>query len=144
MEPIESLFEKLKDVFLFREGTEDDNNSVTPVVTIGSIVWGVMLRSIIIITISLYFLVHFGANQYYLITLSSLWFLVAWPAWRQYSQYYKRMEDFKESTLCGSCIHFEPNSQLCKIYDEHVSKTHIPCEGMAWQPKQFNPSEDER
>jgi hypothetical protein len=53
------------------------------------------------------------------------------------------MKKFTEDTLCGSCINFEPSSQLCKVLDEHVSVDFIPCEGLRWEPKSYEVREEE-
>ncbi len=127
--------EKIKDVFLFRKGTEEDNESNQPVVTTGSIVWGLVLRSAIIIFLSIIIVQYYEAYKYWWVSLFALWFLAAWPAYLQWQTFSKRMEKFEEDTLCGTCRHFDPSSQMCKIYDEFVSKEHVPCEGMDWEPK---------
>lgn len=128
-------FEKIIDLFMFREGTDKDSDSNTPVVTTGSIVWGVILRSGVIIFLSLLLLQKFEFRYYWWISLFAMWFLVAYPAHRQHSKFAQRMDNFEEETLCGSCRHFIKGSQLCGIYDEHVSRNHIPCGGEAWEPK---------
>lgn len=66
---MKQYFDKLKDLFLFSEGSEVDNYIVPPTVTTGSILWGVLLRSILIILISLFVVL-------YLEWRSFLWFVV--------------------------------------------------------------------
>lgn len=128
-------FDKIMDILMFRETGDEDNESDQPVVTTGSVVWGLLLRSAIIIILSSLLINALELRTYWWWVLIALWFFAAWPAYRQWQQFSTRMEKFEESTLCGSCRHFDPSSQLCKIYDQHVSTNYIPCEGLAWEPK---------
>ncbi len=129
-------FDKIIDILMFRETGDEDNESDQPVVTTGSVVWGLLLRSSIIIILSSVLINALELRTYWWWVLIALWFFAAWPAYRQWQQFSTRMEKFEESTLCGSCRHFDPSSQLCKIYDQHVSTNYIPCEGLAWEPKE--------
>ncbi|MDQ1265242.1 MAG: hypothetical protein QG635_392 [Bacteroidota bacterium] len=129
--------EKIKDAFLFREGGIEDNRSNNPVVTTGSIVWGLLLRSSIIIFLSIVIINYFQIYTYWWLVFFALWFFAAYPAWRQWQKFHSRMEDFTESTLCGSCRHFDKSSQLCRIYDEHVSVDYLPCGGDSWEPASY-------
>ena len=54
MVDLKQLGNKVADYLMFREGTEGLEGEVQPVVTTGSIVWGVILRSAIIIVISFF------------------------------------------------------------------------------------------
>ncbi|MFP4529357.1 MAG: hypothetical protein ACLFQX_12480 [Candidatus Kapaibacterium sp.] len=128
-------FDKIIDAFMFREGSDEDSDTNQPVVTTGSIVWGLLIRTAIIIIASMLLLDQFQWREYWWVVLFAIWLLAAWPAYRQYQKFSKRMENFESSTLCGSCRHFDPSSQLCTIYDEHVSTNHIPCGGDLWEPK---------
>ena len=50
---MQGIIEKIADILMFREGTEEDEEGAQqPIVTTGSIVWGVLLRSAIIVVIS--------------------------------------------------------------------------------------------
>ncbi|ROL61032.1 hypothetical protein D9V86_07870 [Bacteroidetes/Chlorobi group bacterium ChocPot_Mid] len=128
------MLNKLTDLLMFRQPTDEDNQSTEPVVTTGSILWGVLLRSAILILIISLLLESLSMRQHWWLMLFALWFLVAYPAWLQYKKFQERIQNFQEETLCGSCKHFEANSQLCKIYDQHVSTEYIPCEGLSWEP----------
>ncbi|MBM2816797.1 MAG: hypothetical protein HW421_3559 [Ignavibacteria bacterium] len=129
---------RLLDIFLFRIGGEEDSHTNQPQVTVGSIVWGAILRSSIIIVLTFLMFAYFDVYQYWWVSMFALWFLVAFPAWRQWETFHARMANFTESTLCGSCLHFESGSQLCKLLDEHVSIEHLPCEGLNWTPKSID------
>lgn len=125
--------DKIFDLLMFREGSDNDSETNLPVITTGSVVWGIILRTALIIIIFMIFSDYL--RNYWYISIALFWFFVAWPAWRQYSKFNSRMESFQEETLCGTCRHFSPSSQLCNIYDEHVSKNHVPCGGSAWEPR---------
>lgn len=130
--------EKIIDLFMFRESAEDDDYNTKPQITTGAIVWGVIMRSALIITLMLLLNEQLHLRNYWYFSLFTLWIFVAYPAYRQYRRFNERMDSFEEETLCGTCIHFDRGGQLCKIYDEHVSKNYIPCDGMDWQPKNYD------
>lgn len=131
--------EKLIDIFQFREGTEEEaDGSKIPIITYGSVAWGMLMRSFIIIMGTFFLFMNWDYRQYWFIILFLLWALAIYPGYRQFQKFSERIEHLKEDTLCGSCRHFEPTGQLCKIYDEHISKTYLPCEGESWEPKHFD------
>jgi len=132
------ILNKILDLLLFRAGVEEtEAGEVTPIFTTGSIVWGVLLRSAIIIFLSFILMSLVENRKYWWVTLLLLWLFAAYPGWKQYQEYKKHVEEVTESTLCGKCIHFDETSQLCKLYDEHISENYIPCGGVDWEPKSF-------
>lgn len=126
--------EKIKDAFLFRVGSDADNDSTEPTVTTGSIVMGVIMRSALVMLVFLFIREYFPTGLDYGVTIFLIWIFAAFPAYKQWEKYHKRIEDFHESTLCGKCKHFDDGGQLCRIYDEHVSTNYIPCEGASFEP----------
>lgn len=129
---------KILDILLFRVGIEEkEDGKIVPIFTTGSIVWGVLLRSAIIIFLSFIIMGLIDNRKYWWITLLLLWLFAAYPGWKQFQFYKKHLEDVAESTLCGNCVHFDETSQLCKLYDEHISEDYIPCGGIDWEPKTF-------
>lgn len=128
-------FDKILDYLMFREGGSEDNLTDQPTVTTGSIVWGVILRSFIVIGITLFFARGYDFQQYWWYAFFAIWFFVGFPAFRQYQKFTERIKELEEETLCGKCRHFNEGAQTCQIYDVHVSKNHIPCEGLEWEPK---------
>jgi len=128
---------------MFREGTEEEADGThQPIITTGSIVWGVLLRSAIIMVLSFILMIYLENHTYSYMFFFIFWFAAAYPGWRQYQLFQQRIKKVEESTLCGSCRHFEPSSQLCKILDEHVTREYIPCEGLSWEPRHFDTPED--
>jgi hypothetical protein len=131
--------DKAIDIFMFREGTdEDEHGSSQPVITTGSVVWGMIFRSAVIVFLTFVIIDQFEIRSNWWIFSFILWFAAIYPGWRQYNKFTTRIKKIEEETLCGSCRHFEPSSQLCRIYDEHVTKDHIPCEGLNWEPKRID------
>ncbi len=130
------ILEKISNLLMFQEGSIDDSYSSEPVVTTGSIIWGVLLRSLIIMLLSFFVVEQLSDRSAWWIAFFGFWLFAAYPAYKQFMQFNKRMADFQESTLCGSCKHFNSGGQLCTLYDEHVSKEHIPCGGEDWEPKE--------
>lgn len=136
------MLEKILDLFMFREGTEEElDGTRTPIITTGSIVWGILLRTALIIFITFLFYEQLNIRKYWWISLFILWFVAIYPGWRQFNIFKKRSEKLKEETLCGSCKYFDETGQLCRIYDEHISREYIPCGGQSWEPRHFD-SED--
>ncbi|MFH1049511.1 MAG: hypothetical protein V1779_01115 [bacterium] len=135
------MLDKISDILMFRLPSEEDSHSTEPKVTTGSIIWGVLLRSSILIIIITLLLESLSLRQHWWLMLFAIWFGAAYPAWTQYRKFQDRIKEFQEETLCGSCIHFEANSQLCKILDEHVSTLYIPCEGLRWEPRHLDSSD---
>ena len=137
--------EKLKDALMFREGSYDDNYTVEPKVTIGSIIWGILLRSSIIIFIAVMVAMmlykRVMVNWWFIFFL--MWVFVVFPAVRQYRKFDDRIDELSDSTMCGSCKYFEKDSQLCRIYDEHISMDYLPCGGESWEPKNIEDIEDD-
>jgi hypothetical protein len=130
-------FDKILDAFMFREGTDEETyESMQPVITTGSVVWGVLLRTAIIILLSLFIIEQFDLREYWWLSAFAIWAGAAYPGWRQYQKFQEKMKKFEEETLCGSCRYLDTSSQLCKIYDEHPTKDYVPCEGLNWEPKE--------
>ena len=130
------ITDKIIDVIMFREGADDDATH-QPKITTGSVVWGMLSRSLVLILISTLLLESLKLREYWYFILFLIWAIAIYPGWRQYKHFQEKMETFQEETLCGSCKNFESSSQLCKIYDEHVTKEYIPCQGENWEPNSF-------
>ena len=136
------IADKIIDVLMFREGTEVEDGTHQPKITTGSVVWGILSRSLVLILISTFLLESLKFREYWYLILFVIWGIAVYPGWRQYKHFQEKMVSFKEETLCGSCKNFDANSQLCKIYDEHVTKDYIPCEGDSWEPTSFSLDND--
>lgn len=134
------MLDRLTDLLLFRYTNQGkDNNSETkPYITTGSIVWGALIRTAIIVVVSWFVVEYFDLRDYWMVVLLTIVGLVVYPAYSQYSHFTSRIEILQEEIMCGTCKHFDPTSQLCKIFDEHVSTSYIPCEGNSWEPSQFD------
>lgn len=128
-------FDKIIDLFMFRESSDIDNYTSAPRVTFGSIVWGLILRTTIVIIAFFVLYNLFDMRQYWWISFFVIWLFVAFPAFRQYQSFNNRIDNLQEEILCGSCKYFNKYAQTCQIYDEHVNKNYIPCEGLNWEPK---------
>lgn len=105
------------------------------IVTTGSIVWGILVRTAIIMILSLTLIDYLDLRYNWWIVLVVLWFLVAFPAYQKLKEFNNKANELEESTLCGTCKYFVKSSQLCSIYDEHISEDYIPCEGNDWEPR---------
>ncbi|MDX9789995.1 MAG: hypothetical protein RBT61_04135, partial [Candidatus Kapabacteria bacterium] len=98
-------FDMLMDYLMFRTGGEEDNLSDNPTVTTGSIVWGVILRTSIVIILTLFLIRYTDFNEYWWYSFFVIWFFVAFPAFKQYQKFSERIKTLEEDTLCGKCRH---------------------------------------
>jgi len=128
-------FDKIIDLLMFRSGGEEDNYNSNPAVTTGSIVWGVILRTTIVIIAVSILLTYPKFRDFWWMSFFAIWFFVAFPAYKQFQNFQTRVDDLEETTMCGSCVHFRKEAQMCTLYDTHISKDYIPCEGNNWEPK---------
>ncbi|GAB5465964.1 MAG: hypothetical protein Kapaf2KO_14000 [Candidatus Kapaibacteriales bacterium] len=136
------FFDTAIDVLMFREGGEYENHTNTPTYTTGSIIWGVLLRTVIITILWLLFIWKMQIFDQWFVGLLLVWLIAVFPGYQQYKNFEKRIKVLSDNTLCGTCRHYSQQSQLCTILDEHVSSVHIPCEGSAWEPKPSYGSEE--
>jgi len=123
----------LLDLFFFKEKEKDNK----PVITTGAIVWGTLLRSFILMIIAFFAVKKYMLYDHIFLIIFIIWLFVAMPAYNAYKNFDKEMEEFQDTTLCGTCVHFEKSAQLCKIYDQHPTKEFVPCEGQSWEPKSY-------
>ncbi len=106
-----------------------------PRFTTGSIVNGALLRAILVIVVGFALWYWRGDEMTYALTFLLLWGYVAYPAYRQYIIFNQHIEQYVGDTLCGQCRHFNATAQSCFRYDEHVTETYVPCEGLDWEPR---------
>jgi len=131
---MEKFFIKLYKLLNFSTDSEIYSDEKT-VITTGSIITGVLFRTAITIVLSLSLNDYFDLRSNWWFVALILWFLVAFPAYNKYKEFNNATDDLLENTLCGKCRYFDPTSQLCTIYDEHITKDYIPCGGDSWEPK---------
>ena len=129
---MEKLFTKLLRLLNFTTNSED--NQREEIVTTGSIVWGVLVRTVMIMVLSLTLIDYLDLRSNWWLILVLLWFIVAFPAYRKYKDFTDKTEEMIEGIICGSCRHLIKSSQLCGLYDEHVAEDYIPCDGDNWEP----------
>ncbi len=131
---MEKFFIKLYKLLNFSTDSEIYSNEKT-VITTGSIITGILFRTAIIIILSLSLSDYFDLRSNWWFVALILWFLVAFPAYNKYKEFNNTSNDILENTLCGKCRYFDQTSQLCTIYDEHITEDYIPCGGDSWEPK---------
>lgn len=129
---IKRLLATLADLFMFKMYIEDENDG-TPKYTSGSIAWGIMLRTVLIVLIAVVSIEVFDWGRGSSVFAIMIWIVAVYPGFQQYQQYFKKIDKISENTMCGTCKHFEGSGQLCKIYDEHVREDYMPCEGESWE-----------
>lgn len=131
------MIDRLMDIILVRytKQGEDNNYNRIPHITTGTIVFGALIRLFLLTLITWAAVQFFELYDHWLLLFSIVMFTSFYPAYRQWEHFSARVEVMEETTLCGSCKHFDSSGQLCRPLDEHVSADHIPCEGLSWEPK---------
>ncbi|MFM8178565.1 MAG: hypothetical protein ACKOAG_05205, partial [Candidatus Kapaibacterium sp.] len=88
----------------------------SPARTTGSVVFGALMRGILVIVVGFYLWNTTEAETAAFISFILLWGYVVYPAYRQYVLFHDHVEALSLDTLCGSCRHFDRSSQRCAIY----------------------------
>lgn len=109
-----------------------------PPITIGSIVLTTLFRTAFVMIASWIAIAYFRLDSYWWLPFFTLWLIAVYPAMRQYELYREVHHRLADDTLCARCKHYNPAGMVCSVYDEHVNKNYIPCQGEAWEPKHFD------
>ncbi len=104
-----------------------------PKITLGSIISQAILKTAILIIAIWFIFEQFDLLGYWWVALFLLWFLVVYPAFRQYEQYRQIEASVRKEIICATCRYYDPSGIICTLYDEHVGPNNIPCEGLAWE-----------
>lgn len=128
----EPMLDSLVDSLLLRYTAPSTDGS--PVRTTGSVVFGALMRGILVIVVGFYLWNTTQPETASFISFVLLWGYVVYPAYRQYVLFHEHVDTLTEETLCGSCRHFDRTSQRCAVYDEHITDSYVPCEGVDWEP----------
>ena len=136
---IQLFIETIKDIFLlngFDNTNNSNNNKISSVITpIGYIIFGILLRSIIIMIITLTMIVKVKQYELNSFVMFILWFIGLYPAYKQYYNYKEYISTIKSKTICGQCKYFNEDSYLCILYDEHICINEEICKGEKWEIK---------
>jgi hypothetical protein len=107
-----------------------------PEITVGSILtWG-LLKTSVLVLLTWFVIEQFRLYEYWMVGLGVFWFVVAYPAFLQYQRFKAQTQELEKSSLCATCCHFDETGHFCRLMDEHVSETYIPCEGLSWEGKE--------
>lgn len=101
----------------------------------GEIVFWTIIRTALLIVILWTSKDVWGEKYFWLIVALSFYLFVISPAIAFYRKFMEKNKEVLESSLCSSCKHFDESAVLCMKYDKHPTKTYIPCEGSAWEPR---------
>ncbi|MCX7929531.1 MAG: hypothetical protein N2663_02270 [Chlorobi bacterium] len=126
------MLDVLVDQILLHRGFYDESGS--PRLTTGTIVFGVLLRSLLTVIAGFAIWHYAGVEISVPVSLALLWGYVVYPAYRQYVVYNEHTEHVHEELLCSRCRHFNASGQHCLLFDEHVRPDYIPCDGLDWDP----------
>lgn len=126
-------FEQIRDMFLLRLSPPPYAVD-QPFYTTGSIVSAALMRIVILIALGYALRSYASATTTWTVTMFAVWAVGVYPAWRQYSKFNEAVDTILESTLCGSCRHFNTSNQVCRVLDVHVTSDAPPCEALDWEP----------
>ncbi|HYF02251.1 MAG TPA: hypothetical protein VEC36_02660 [Patescibacteria group bacterium] len=132
------MLQKIFDSIMFRPHVPLPEDPRNPKVTTGSVIFGAIIRTALIITIAFFIKERFDVEHIWILTMFAIWGIGIFPAYKQYQSFHEKVEDLQQTTLCGSCKYFETSGQLCNLLDEHVSEHYLPCEGQGWEPRHLN------
>jgi hypothetical protein len=118
-----------------REERVNPQDSSAPEVTVGSIVLWALLKMAVLVFATWYVIEQYRLHYYWLVALAAIVGIVVIPAYRQYERFTTQTRLRSGGLLCSKCKHFDETGVLCTLYDEHVSKSHIPCGGDSWEAK---------
>lgn len=126
--------EQFRDMFLLRV-SPPDYAVEQPFYTTGSIASAALMRIVILIALGFVLRSYATTTTTWTVTLFAIWALGIYPAWRQYSIFNAAVDAIVESTLCGTCRHFNPSNQVCHVLDVHITSSEPPCESLDWEPR---------
>lgn len=126
-----NIFRKLFNILFFKFDEDDEP------ITAGIIVWGVLSRVFILTIAASIFVPLYNLFNYWYLLLFVFWLLAFYPGFQEYQKFQEQSKQIIDSTMCGSCVNFSADNQLCKIYDQHITTDIIPCEGLDWEPKSY-------
>lgn len=145
----EEGFERFSSTSTSKDSSEDSSENAThdssarfvgvqpiPEITVGSILtWG-LIKTAVLVLIMWFVIERFRLYEYWLAGLGVFWLLVAYPAFLQYQRFKAQTQHLEKNSLCATCCHFDETGHFCRLMDEHVSETYIPCEGLSWEGKE--------
>ena len=80
---------------------------------------------------------------WWLVSLFAIYGVIVHPAIIHYRLFEEKNKEIIESTLCSSCIHFDKTAVLCMKHDKHPTQQDLPCDGIDWEPKEFQKNKNE-
>ncbi len=121
------------------KGSPQLTYSPVPEITVGSILlWG-LIKTAVLVALTWFVVERYRLYEYWYAGLGVFWLLVAYPAYLQYQRFKAQTEHLEKNSLCATCRYFDATGHFCRIMDEHVSESYIPCEGLRWEGKADSP-----
>lgn len=110
----------------------------------GEIVFWTIIRAAIAIPLVWLLQGYIDYQIWWIVSLFTIYGVIIHPTIIHYKLFEEKNKDIIESTLCSSCIHFDKSAVLCLKHDEHPTQEHLPCNGIDWEPKAFQTSQNEK
>lgn len=106
----------------------------------GAIVYWTLIRAIILIPVLLLLFEYIDYNLWWIVGIMSIYGIIIHPAIVQYNLFMEKNKEIIHNTLCSSCHHFDETAVLCMKHDKHPTVDSLPCEGVDWEMKEYEPN----
>lgn len=100
----------------------------------GAIIFWSIIRTAVIIPLLWITGTYIDYESWWVICIVAVYVTVIHPAIVQFKKFEEDNREVLEDTLCSSCKSFNKSAVICIKYDQHPTKTVVPCEGMDWEP----------
>ncbi len=101
----------------------------------GEIVFWTIIRTAITIAMVWILKSHIDDQLWYIITIASAYLIIIHPTVIGLKKFDAKSKNILSSTICSSCVHFDPSAVLCMKHDKHPTEDYIPCDGIHWESK---------
>jgi hypothetical protein len=106
---------------------------------LGAIVYWTLIRAVILIPALLLLFEYIDYKLWWIIGVMSIYGIIIHPAIVQYNLFIEKNKEIINNTLCSSCRHFDETAVICMKYDKHPTLDSLPCEGLDWEMKEYEP-----
>ena len=100
----------------------------------GEIIWKGLVRFGLVVVIAAVLYGRFALyTEWWLMFFFAVIVVVLYPGHLAYQKHAATIRDARRNPTCATCRHLAPREALCRITDEHITRTYTPCGGDAWE-----------
>lgn len=103
----------------------------------GEIIFWTIIRTAITIPLVWLLQGYLDFKFWWVLCLFAIYGVIIHPTIIHYRLFEEKNADIIDSTLCSTCQHFDKSAVLCMKHDSHPTTEYLPCDGVDWQPKEF-------